>query len=264
MLENKRTYRRFDLPLIVKFRPALGSTSYSLGLAKNLSCEGIGLEARNFNFMLKENLELELKLPQNAASVSLLGDVVWKRQEGKTSYAGIAFNVQDKKKHIETMEKIASYTSIPLAGAYYSTRSYKKIEKLDEEKPLPIPVEPEPLQPYVIKAAKEESSEITRPLGLTKQYLKNGTQCNVSFLLPQEAAADARNVMVVGDFNNWDINAYPMKRDKNGNFQTTLELTSGREYRFRYLIDYSRWENDWLADKYVPNAFGSDDSVVVV
>jgi len=37
----------------------------------------------------------------------------------------------------------------------------------------------------------------------------------------------------------------------------------GREYAFRYRVDGERWENDPGADKYVPNPFGSDNSVVV-
>ncbi|HBH61055.1 MAG TPA: hypothetical protein DDX85_04795 [Nitrospiraceae bacterium] len=264
MLENKRTYKRFDLPLIVKFRPVLGSTPYSLGLTKNLSCEGIGLEARNFHFTLKENLEIELKLPQNSGSVALLGDVVWKRQEGKSSYAGISFKVQDLTRHNETMQKITSYTSIPLVSAFYSSPSDKEMKTVRPQKPISIPAETESVQTHDIKATQKMSSEETRPLGMTKQYLKDGTHCNVSFLFPQEAAHDARSIALVGDFNNWNINAAPMTRDKDGDFHITLELSSGREYRFRYLIDGSRWENDWRADKYVPNAFGDDDSVVVV
>jgi len=264
MLENKRTYKRYDLPLIVKFRPEHGAASYALGLAKNLSCEGIGLESRNFDFTLKENLELELKLPQNAGSVSLLGNVVWRRQDGKSSYAGIAFKVQDLKAHNETMNKITSYTSLPLVGAFYSGRCGKEIEKVLDEEPLSIPAETEPVQTHDIKAAEEISSKKTRASGFTKQYLNDGKECNVSFLLPQESAHDAESIALVGDFNSWDINASPMTRDNNGNFHITLQLSSGRKYRFRYLIDGSRWENDWLADKYEPNAFGSDDSVVVV
>lgn len=264
MLENKRTYKRFDLPLIVKFRQMPGAASYSLGLTKNLSCEGISLEARNFNFSLKEDLELELKLPQNAGSVSLIGDVVWKRQDGKSSYAGIAFKVQDPKTHNETMKKITSYTSIPLVSAFYSIKTDKEIEKVLEEKSLPKPVETESVQTQEIKAAEKISSEKTRPLGLTKQYLNDGKDCKVSFLLPREAAHDAGSITVVGDFNDWNLTASPMMQDKNGDFHITLELSCGRKYRFRYLIDGSRWENDWLADKYVPNAFGSDDSVVVI
>ena len=30
------------------------------------------------------------------------------------------------------------------------------------------------------------------------------------------------------------------------------------------VVDGQRWENDWNADKYVPNSHGSDDTVVVV
>ena len=56
-----------------------------------------------------------------------------------------------------------------------------------------------------------------------------------------------------------------MKKLKNGNYAVTLELKPGREYQFRYLIDESKWENDWNADKYVKSPYGdSDNSVVVV
>jgi 1,4-alpha-glucan branching enzyme len=69
-------------------------------------------------------------------------------------------------------------------------------------------------------------------------------------------------VTIVGDFNNWDKEATPMKKLKNGDFTITLGLASGREYRFRYLIDGKIWENDWCADKYVKNPYGAEDSVV--
>jgi len=264
MIENKRTHRRFDLPLIVKFRPVAGAASYSLGLTKNLCCEGISLEARNFNFDLQENLELELKLPQNAGSVSLLGDVVWKRQNGKSSYAGIAFKVQDQKTHNNAMEKITSYTKIPLLSAFYGKKSEKEIEEEFEEKPFLKPADAESVSGYDIGTASNMSFNKSRVLGLTKQYVNNEKECKITFLLPQEAAQGAITITVVGDFNNWNIDATPMIRDNNGDFHITLTLSAGREYRFRYLLDGSRWENDWLADKYVPNAFGSDDSVVIV
>ncbi len=43
---------------------------------------------------------------------------------------------------------------------------------------------------------------------------------------------------------------------------TEVVLGAGRTYRFRYLLDDERWENDWEADSYVPNEFGGDDSVL--
>ena len=39
-------------------------------------------------------------------------------------------------------------------------------------------------------------------------------------------------------------------------------LEAGRAYRFRYLLDGHRWDNDWAADAYEPNDFGAGDSVV--
>ncbi len=97
-----------------------------------------------------------------------------------------------------------------------------------------------------------------------KKYLKTRPACKVTFRLPKDAAINARKVTIVGDFNNWDYDATCLRRSRNGDFSITLELEKGREYRFRYLIDNLRWENDWHADKYLPNSFGSYDSVVIV
>jgi 1,4-alpha-glucan branching enzyme len=100
--------------------------------------------------------------------------------------------------------------------------------------------------------------------GIKKQYLKSKSLCKVTFKLPKEAAPDAQTVNIVGDFNRWNKEETPMKRLKNGDFTVTLELETGREYKFKYLIDDIRWENDWHADRYEPNVYGTDDSVVVV
>lgn len=102
-------------------------------------------------------------------------------------------------------------------------------------------------------------------MGMKKNYLKTKKACKVTFKLPKPAAPGATRVAVVGDFNDWNVYAHPMKKLKNGDFTVTLELEPGREYAFRYLVDEVRWENDWDADKYVKSPFGdSDNSVVVV
>jgi 1,4-alpha-glucan branching enzyme len=99
--------------------------------------------------------------------------------------------------------------------------------------------------------------------GIKKLYLESGLSCRVSFRLPKEAA-DGENVTIVGDFNDWNTVATPMKRLKNGDFGITLELKAGRAYNFRYLIDGNRWENDWHADRYEKNPYGEENSVVEV
>lgn len=94
---------------------------------------------------------------------------------------------------------------------------------------------------------------------MRKQHLQNGT-CKVTFDLT--AGADVKDVHLCGEFNDWSSNATPMTRHKDGTFHATIALDSERTYRFRYLLDGTRWENDWAADDYVPNEYGGDDSVV--
>ena len=50
----------------------------------------------------------------------------------------------------------------------------------------------------------------------------------------------------------------------DGSWQATVALEPGRSYRYRYLLDGQRWENDQQADRYEPNPLGTVDSVVVV
>lgn len=82
----------------------------------------------------------------------------------------------------------------------------------------------------------------------------------VTFELP--AAVAAASASVCGEFNGWSPTAHPLTRTDGGRLHTSVELAAGRRWRFRYLLDGQRWENDWAADDYVPNEHGGDDSVV--
>ncbi|HVN31317.1 MAG TPA: isoamylase early set domain-containing protein [Thermoanaerobaculaceae bacterium] len=93
---------------------------------------------------------------------------------------------------------------------------------------------------------------------LTKKRIAKSRQHRVTFLLPQ---SEARTVHLLGDFTDWQ--ARPMRRFRDGTWRITVDLVPGREFRFRYLLDGARWENDPAADRYDPNPYGSDDSVVV-
>jgi 1,4-alpha-glucan branching enzyme len=97
-----------------------------------------------------------------------------------------------------------------------------------------------------------------------KTYLKSRPACKVTFRLPKSAAGPAKRVHLVGDFNDWAPDATPLAKQKDGSFAATLELPVGRAYCFRYLVDGSRWENDWGADRYEPCGVGNDDNSVVV
>ena len=97
---------------------------------------------------------------------------------------------------------------------------------------------------------------------LTKEPLPDGQGVRVTFELPSSIWAERVNL--VGDFNNWDTTKGEMRQGRSdGNWRITLVLPMGRRYQFRYLVNGRDWYNDWHADEYVSNRFGTDNSVVI-
>jgi 1,4-alpha-glucan branching enzyme len=94
---------------------------------------------------------------------------------------------------------------------------------------------------------------------ITKQFTPKKTICKVTFKVPADWAKE--EVALVGDFNNWDPKANLLEK-KNGAWEATVKLDPNAEYKFRYFIDGSKWENDDQADAYVSNEFGTDDSLL--
>jgi 1,4-alpha-glucan branching enzyme len=96
---------------------------------------------------------------------------------------------------------------------------------------------------------------------LNKQPIPGDGRIRVTFRLPDTARAD--RVSVLGDFNGWDATATPMiHRHRDADWVAVVELEAGRRYRFRYLLDGKQWLNDWYADDFEDNPFGTSDSVV--
>ena len=96
-------------------------------------------------------------------------------------------------------------------------------------------------------------------MAIKKQFLKSKPVCKVTFTLPAE---EAKKVAVVGDFNEWNAEATPLKKLKNGSFKGTVDLESGSSYEFRYLVD-GAYVNEQDADGSVWSDFaGADNSVL--
>lgn len=96
---------------------------------------------------------------------------------------------------------------------------------------------------------------------MNKSYLKTKKGIvKITFELPPDISA--QQAVVVGEFNNWDPSATPMKRKKDGSFSAALNLESGKEYRYKFYLDGSRWENDPNPDRLVANNFGTQDSLI--
>ena len=82
----------------------------------------------------------------------------------------------------------------------------------------------------------------------------------VTFSMPQ--IENVQQLNLVGDFNNWSTDETPMQLGQDATWSVALSLESGHDYQFRYLANGKDWHNDWAADIYLPNEFGTDNSVV--
>ena len=67
----------------------------------------------------------------------------------------------------------------------------------------------------------------------------------VTFALPRDAPDGA--VSVVGDFNDWDPFAHPLRRRANGTRSATVTVPAGRTLHFRYLAEGGIWFDDEAA-----------------
>ena len=84
----------------------------------------------------------------------------------------------------------------------------------------------------------------------------------VTFVVPFDACEQP--VSVVGDFNQWDPLATPLRKRSNGTRSVTIDLTEGSAHRFKYLAEGGEWFCDEQADDYVENDYASVDAVIVV
>jgi 1,4-alpha-glucan branching enzyme len=77
---------------------------------------------------------------------------------------------------------------------------------------------------------------------------------------PQEGACE--KVAIAGSFNDWQPSLGKMVKQKDGSYRKRLELTPG-EHRYKFYVD-GQWIADAESEFYVPNPFGTLDSLVVV
>ncbi|WP_289043104.1 isoamylase early set domain-containing protein [uncultured Olleya sp.] len=96
-------------------------------------------------------------------------------------------------------------------------------------------------------------------MAIKKQFLKSKPICKVTFTVP---AAEAEEVVVAGNWNNWNTKAEPLKKLKNGTFKGTVNLESGQAYEFKYVVD-GQWQNEVEADAYTWSDYADTDNSVI-
>ena len=67
----------------------------------------------------------------------------------------------------------------------------------------------------------------------------------VTFTLPAANIIGADECVLLGDFNNWNLEeGHYLKKQADGNMKVEVELEAGKEYQYRYLLGNGRWVND--------------------
>ena len=125
MTLNKRTSSRITVPLAVEFRTTYGAREYAPGLIKNISCRGIAVEAC-FLFIQYENLDIKLYFPQSGTHISLNGDVLWKKQDGIISRAGIKFKKVSGPLQHSLVTELSRFTGISVDAILSSNSTVEK------------------------------------------------------------------------------------------------------------------------------------------
>jgi 1,4-alpha-glucan branching enzyme len=93
---------------------------------------------------------------------------------------------------------------------------------------------------------------------LTKKFFKTKDEIEVTFEFNR---SDVTSAELVADFNDWQ--AIEMKfNKKTQSFKTKVRLPKDGAFHFRYLLNKTEWENDYKADQYLPNEYGSENSVI--
>ncbi len=96
-------------------------------------------------------------------------------------------------------------------------------------------------------------------MSIKKQFLKSKPECKVTFKFEKKADLNPESVKVIGDFNDWNKSVEPMKALKSGDFTQTINLASGSQFQFRYLVNEDLWFNDEEADGYVDTGLGDSE-----
>ena len=88
--------------------------------------------------------------------------------------------------------------------------------------------------------------------------VKKSVKKMVKFALEVPAA---KSVRLTGSFNNWDVDATPMKKYK-GIWKRNIKLAPGT-YEYLFRVD-GKWQNDPKGTELKENPFGTKNNVLIV
>ena len=75
-------------------------------------------------------------------------------------------------------------------------------------------------------------------------------------------APSVKEVILMGDFNNWDANSHPMEKGENGVWKVSIMIPPGK-YEYKLLVD-GQWRLDSGNKQTVLNSLGIENNVLTV
>ncbi|MBI2929794.1 MAG: hypothetical protein HYY24_29395 [Verrucomicrobia bacterium] len=112
-----------------------------------------------------------------------------------------------------------------------------------------------PTNPPTVANGELSTPNVSSVANAVEKPLANGVALRL-------LAPVARDVCVVGTFNDWQIGATPLKSSSGGEWRAELKLAPGR-YEYLFVVD-GDWTPDPAAGKAVQNPFGGVNSVFLV
>jgi len=74
----------------------------------------------------------------------------------------------------------------------------------------------------------------------------------------------AKNVSLVGDFNNWDRAATSFLRNESGLWFAEIAAPTAGRYQYKFIVDERRWVEDPSNGMKAPDNYGGLNSVIVI
>ena len=111
------------------------------------------------------------------------------------------------------------------------------------------------------EAARHATAPTRPPLSVSSASAASDESRTVQFVFVSGAA---REVSVVGDFNDWQAGSTPLRRvSPDGLWTVDVPLSPGR-YTYAFVVDGTRWVPDEAAPRAPDDEFGGETSVVYV
>ncbi len=96
MLDERRSFKRFDIPLDVEFKISNSSERYLTGKTVNFSRTGLCLESNAMAPEIHEITKIKIKLPEKETYTIAVCDVAWQKRVDDKFMMGIKLMAMDK------------------------------------------------------------------------------------------------------------------------------------------------------------------------